>query len=846
MKVEITYDIIAKKIFEKGSEEDKVFSRSSRLIKNRAAAFKDTKTYLTSNELEFIEPQEGALLATLEKEEIDFIKRSKRQQQKRLAKKLASAAVIGLVMGIIIFYLTAYYNKKFAVWSGVASKTEELVSQALQMMDKDPTIALNLANQALEIDTDNESAKQVIYLLYKENIFYKNILTDSIEANAIAFSPDNQFVAFADSDFVFIKNVNGRQGYIRKLHNGVINDLVFEDSFTLLSVGDDNKIMRWKFKGKNPKAVEIKHTNRVTNDDGKLAHINAIDVSPDGRYIVVGRGKKASDCLLIDTRSDTTYVLDNTDGRIHDVAFSKPDTNSISPLFQKTLIVAGGDDDVILVYDLETRQLQAESRALDKNTAKDIYSIAVNSKNSNIVAARDHDVIKVFNIVPNDNKKFSPLDYTLENVDDLKAHSDKVRSVRFSNDGGLMLSASVDKTIILWDTDTWEQLYRLKGHTERVYKAEFSDDGRYIASAGHDSRVIIWNLKLKSPQVLSQRHLRRVSALGYSLNGKRAFSGTWGNDLTPSRAFISWDATIWRPIQIDSFDNDIEAIAPYYQDSVLVAVGKSLFLIDNKKNIITEIDNADATIKAVAIAPNNEYIAFAGRDDKVYIRTIKKGKVAKKILTVRKDNANSPQDADIYSLAISPNSQYLVIGRRNRTIVIWDIENNKQLSEPIPAHEPLYQLDNEVYSITFVDDTRFLTTGRDNTVRLWEIDRNDGMIKRINEHQGHAGGIRCLAVHPSKKTYITGGGDSQLKLWGLDGQLIQVIDAYYNDDESCTGDEVKCREDFGVVNVVEFSKDGNKILFGNGNGKIKTIYTIEGAMEKHEIYKTTSVSLNTE
>jgi WD40 repeat protein len=837
MKVEITYDIIAKKIFEKGSEEDKVFLRSTHLIKERAEAFEDTKTYLTSNELEFIEPQEAALLATLEKGEIDFIKRSKRYQQKRVFKKLLLAAAVGLVVGIIFFYVMAYYNKKFAVWSGVASKTESLVSQALQMMDKDPTIALNLAEQALAIDIDNESAKQVIYLLYKDNIFYKNILTDSTAANAIAFSPDNQFVAYARKDFVVVKDVRGKQTYIRKLHEGVVNDLVFENSFTLLSVGDDNKIMRWKFKGKNTNAMEIKHTNRVTNDKGKPADINAIDVSPDGRYIVVGRGELASDCLLIDTQSDTTYVLDNTDGRIHDVAFSKPDTNSLSPLFQKTLIVAGGDDDVILVYDLETRKLRAESRALDENTAKDVYSIAINSKQGNIVIARDHDVIEVFNIVLNDNKKFSPLDYTLASVDKLKEHSDKVRCVKFSDDGGLMLSASTDKTIILWDTDTWKPLYRLKGHTERVYKAVFSDNGRYIASAGGEGKVIIWNLNLKNPTVLPERHLRRVSTLAYSLNGKRAFSGTWGNDFTPSRAFISWDATSWRPIQIDSFDNDIEAIAPYYQDSVLVAVGKSLFLIDNKKNIIAQIDESEATIKAVAIAPNNQYIAFAGRDDKVYIRTTKGKKITKKIFTVRKDNVNTPQDGDIYSLAISANSQYLAIGRRNRTIVIWDVEQDKQLSVPIAAHDSLYQIDNEIYSITFLDETRFLSTGRDNAIRLWEIDRNNHVIKLINQHQGHAGGIRCLAVHPSKKMYITGGGDSQLKLWGIDGQLIQVIDAYYNDDEPCTGDEVKCREDFGVVNNVVFSKDGTKILFGNGNGKIKTIYTIEGAMEKYEIYK---------
>ena len=842
MKIEITHDIVAKKIFEKGSEEDKIFSKATRLVKERQAAYKDTKTYLTDRELEFIEPQEAVLIATLDKKEITFIKWSKRNRSRRLAQKLALSLLIGLIIGGIVFYLTAYYNKKFAVWAGVASKTEQLVSQALQMMDKDPTIALNLANQALEFDSDNESAKQVIYLLYRDNIFYKNILMDSIEANAIAFSPDNQFVAFANSNFVHIRDVNGKQGYTRKLHDGIINDLVFEGDSIVLSVGNDNKIMRWNIK-KN-RSEEVNHTNRVTNDDNVAVDLNAIDITADGRYIVVGRGEKASDCLLIDTQNDTTYVLDDTNGRIHDVAFSKADSSSSSPIFRKPLIVAGGDDDRILVYSLETRLLEAESKPMDAKSAKDIYSIAVNPKKGAIVVARNHDIARVFNISINDNKKISSLDYGLEQVDLLKEHSDKVRCVRFSDDGRLMLSSSFDKTTILWDVDTWEPLYTLKGHTRRVYKAEFSNDGQYISSIGHDGKVIIWNLKLKSPNILPERHLRRVSAIAYSLNGERAFSGTWGNSKTPLRSLITWDTKSWTPIAIDSFKNDIEAIAPYNQDSALVAVGKFVYLVDNKENIIKKIGEADATIKALAIAPNRRYIAFAGRDDKVRIQIETRKKTIEKTITIRKDSAKTAQEKDIYSLAISPNSQYLAVGRRNRTVVVWDIPANKQLSAPIAAHDSLYRIDNEIYSITFVDDIHFLTTGRDNTIRLWEINRSDGVIKRINDHQGHAGGTRCLAVHPSKKMYITGGGDSHLKLWGINGYLIQVIDAYYNDDEPCTGDPIKCKEDFGIVTSITFSKDGNQILFGNGNGKVKSIYTIEGAIAKKEIYTTNVVPLD--
>lgn len=854
MKVEITHDIIAKKIFEKGSEEDKNFSRASRLVKERFVAFVDTKTYLTSRELDFIEPQIEALEATLPQEEYEFITRSQRMQLRQVRRKLTIVAFVGVLFGCLLLYLSMYYNKKFAMWTGVASKTEELVGQALQMMDNDPTIALNLANEALLNDPKNESAKQVIYLLYRDNIFYKDILMDSVSANSVAISPNNQFVAFAEKDKIYIKAPE-EDNYLRigNFHVGSINDLYFENDSVLLSVGDDNKLVHWNFR-KN-KVKEIVHTKRVLKDTfGLNIDLNALDRSADGRYIFLGRGAQGSDCLLVDTEQDTTYVIDDVMGRVHDVVFTVPDPEADLPILRQPLMVMVGDDRKILVYDLATRKLLAESNTSDH--PKYIYSVAVKPNSTQIVTACNHDVIRVFDLVKNTKKEFSNLPYTIKRINRLTEHSDAVRSVRFSKDGLQMVSASYDNTAIIWDTRIWEPSYVLRGHTNRIYKAEFSQDGRYIVTCGRDKKVIIWNLNLKKPQVLPERHLRRVSSLAYTASGQRMYSGTWGNEQTPMRYLYTWNTKKWSLMAVDSFDNDIEAMAGFYKDSTLVAVSKSLYLLDKKYNTKQVIGRAEGTIKAVAIAPNNQYIVYAGRDDRVRvipnrnssndIRTNIRNNLSsyvkdKKILTIRKDNAETDKDKDIYSLAISPDSKYLIAGRRNRTFIIWDMEENTQLMPPVLAHDLLYKTDNEIYSISFVDNTRFITTGRDNTIRVWQIDRDKQKLILLNKHHGHAGAIRCLAIHPSKELYISGGGDEQLKLWDMDGNLIQVIDAYYNDNEPCTGDDFKCGEDFGIVSAVSFSKDGSKIIFGNGNGKIKMIYTIEGAWAKDEIFKTDAV-----
>lgn len=841
MKIEITHDIIAKKIFEKGSEEDKRFSRANRLVKERLEASKDTATYLTDKELEFIEPQYEALEATLTKEEFKFIKDSQRQQTARLYRKLSGFVLTGFIIGMIALFLFIYFSDKLKYWSGIDSKAESLVSEALQTMHDDPTYALHLAGEALEIDPKNASAKQVIYLLYRDNVFYKNILTDTadhIGANAVAFSPNSKLVAFAEKDVVYIHNLNKTSIKRKKLHDGTINDLVFDSDTTLISVGDDNRIMRWSF---NRNSVqEILHTNRVTVDSADVnIDINAVDVSYDGKYIFVGRGAKGSDCLLIDIEHDTTIVIDDVEGRVHDVVFTKPNPEANLPILQERLLMMAGDDKRILVYNLQG-QLLAES--FPEDHPKSIFSLDLRPNGNQVVTACNHDVIRVFELEKNDNPKVSTLGYILKLKNKLTEHGDAVRSVRFSKNGLQMVSASYDNTAIIWDTQRWEPLYTLKGHTDRIFKAEISNDSRYIVTTGRDYRVILWNLQLKKPDTKSVQHLRRVSALQYSLSGNRAFSGTWGNENTPKRSLITWNAATWLPVKIDSFDNDIEAIASFYQDSLLVAVGKSLYLVDNKNNERKKIGTADGTIKAVAIAPDNSFIAYGGRGDKVTILPHNKKRGGgyytsrKRVLTIRKDNAKTAQDGDIYSIAISPDSRYIIIGRRNRTVVIWDIKENVQLMPPILAHDPIYQIDNEVYTVNFIDETKFLTTGRDNMIRLWEIKRDKGVVSSITKEKGHAGGIRCLATHPELNLYITGGGDRLIKLWDIEGNLIQVIDAFYNDEERCTGDEFKCNEDFGVVTGLAFSKDGNKIIIGTGNGKVKSIYTIEGALAKDEIY----------
>ncbi|KAI0192760.1 hypothetical protein EV127DRAFT_386433, partial [Xylaria flabelliformis] len=75
----------------------------------------------------------------------------------------------------------------------------------------------------------------------------------------------------------------------------------------------------------------------------------------------------------------------------------------------------------------------------------------------------------------------------------LEGHTDRVTSVAPSPDGQTLASASYDKTVRIWSTNTGVCLQTLEGHTAEVCSVAFSPNGQTLASASSDYTVRIWS-----------------------------------------------------------------------------------------------------------------------------------------------------------------------------------------------------------------------------------------------------------------------------------------------------------------------------------------------------------------
>lgn len=78
-------------------------------------------------------------------------------------------------------------------------------------------------------------------------------------------------------------------------------------------------------------------------------------------------------------------------------------------------------------------------------------------------------------------------------IDSLVGHTDAIKSISFSHDNKLIVSASIDKTVKVWSVKDSKAIRTFKDHTSGVNKVEFSQSDNYIISAGYDDKLFIWD-----------------------------------------------------------------------------------------------------------------------------------------------------------------------------------------------------------------------------------------------------------------------------------------------------------------------------------------------------------------
>lgn len=164
------------------------------------------------------------------------------------------------------------------------------------------------------------------------------------------------------------------------------------------------------------------------------------------------------------------------------------------PVFSS--LASGSEDTTIKIWDWELGELE---RTVKGHTKAVLDVDFGGPRGGTLLASCSSDLtIKLWD--PSDEYK---------NIRTLPGHDHSVSAVRFipsgaagaPSSGNLLVSASRDKTLRIWDVSTGYCVKTLRGHADWVRDVCPSLDGRFLLSVGNDQTGRLWDVSASNPEV---------------------------------------------------------------------------------------------------------------------------------------------------------------------------------------------------------------------------------------------------------------------------------------------------------------------------------------------------------
>lgn len=579
--------------------------------------------------------------------------------------------------------------------------------------------------------------------------------------DAIAFSPDGErFVTGGWNSTARVWNKEDNT-FVDLKHDALyIQSVAFSPVANQVATGSNGKedlVHVWDVATAKP-TMTLKRVPKNDKANGHTDAITSLSYSKDGTRLLTTSFDNTARIWDVATGKQL-HVLKGHSWWVWDAAFSPDETS----------VVTASQDGTALVWNLEDG---SKGHPFSEHQGP-VYSVAYSTDgeiatggyDKRIFLWRAEDVVE-----PDYDAYVAGEEPPKTKRRTFEAHKAAVRSVAFSQDGKLLLSAGHDNTVQVWHAIEGLLIKTLRGHDSWVRACAFSPDGKWVLSGSYDNNARLWNVEgYEEVRVLRGRlltgHVDAIMDVSFSRDGRQI--ATASRDRTAK----SWDTRTG--LERISFREGHEFLA-----------SDSAFFADNKRLLTSAVDNTvriwdlstgvelrrlDRTGRAAAVAVSHDNRWIVTGSD---VRTAK--------LWDADSGAMVELDGhkrEVTAAAFSPDDRFIYTGDANGRGALWERTSDGKVShlQKLGWHQ------SKIAAATFLPDgSRLLTACDDNTVCQWDVSRladdPDSVQPLVELRMAHPKSVVSLDLSEDGSRAITACLDGKLRLWSVaDAKLIREM-----------------------------------------------------------------------
>jgi WD40 repeat protein len=286
-----------------------------------------------------------------------------------------------------------------------------------------------------------------------------------------------------------------------------------------------------------------------------------------------------------------------------------------------------------------------------------------------------------------------------------EGHTDAVARLALSPDGKQLLTASIDKTIRLWDIANGRELQNFGGQTGGVYTVLFMPDGVRALSGGEDKAVHLWDLKDGHEIRSFVGHTQHIYRVAVTPDGKIAAS------CGPDDVAFLWDVETGKEVRRLQSDNGGTNAVAFSPDGKVLATGSfhgpiCLWNVETGKEVRRFTGHA-GMVSTLTFSSDGRLVLSCGQDQTACLWNVDNGREVRRF---------DDHMGDLTSAALSASGQRVLTGGGAAGEVrLWDGTTAKELYR-FPRRP------GRILSVALSPDGRYgYSAGDDKVATMWRL-----------------------------------------------------------------------------------------------------------------------------